>query len=242
MRKLGFALMLVAIVALVAVGSAAARNATGSGSSVAASQSGSHGSSHGDDHGSGKGSDDSGDRGDDDGQREPGEDVRGNCDEAEHANDAACLGTQAGTTSSNSSTSSNLRSKSSSGSAANAGTASKKLVASVGPGFSMTLTSTAGAAVKTLPDGTYTILVRDGWPEHNCGLFGRAVDEATSPAPDSTSTWRVRFVRGTYSVACDPHAGSARKPARRLRDSRLVGGGSPSSTSRVFAEDVGPAG
>jgi hypothetical protein len=103
MRKLGFALVLVAIVAFVAAGSAAARNATGSGSSAAASQSDSHGSSHGDDHGSGKGSDDSGDRGDD-GQRAPAEDVRGNCDEAEHANDAACLGTQAGTTSSSSST------------------------------------------------------------------------------------------------------------------------------------------
>jgi plastocyanin len=214
MKKLGFALMLVAIVAFVAVGSAAARSASGSGSSVAASPSDSHSSSQSDDHGSGKGSDDSSGRGDDGGQREPGEDVRGNCDEAEHANDAGCLGTQTRTNSSSTSTSSNGQSNSSSGLAASTVTAGKKLVASVGPGYSITLKTRAGAAVKTLRAGTYTIVVRDRSPEHNFHLSGHAVNKATSPGSVSTSTWRVRFVSGTYSFACDPHADMMRGSVR----------------------------
>jgi plastocyanin len=211
MKKLGFAVMLAAVVAFVAVGSAAARNGSGSGSSKSAPQSSSHASAHGDDHGSGKGSDDGAEN---TGQREPGEDVRGNCDEAEHANDAGCAAAPAAPNSSGASLRSTLTSKSSAGQAAGAVAAGKRLVASVGPGFSISLKTAAGAAVKTLRAGTYTVLVRDRSPEHNFHLAGRAVNKSTSPGSVSTSTWRVRFAAGTYNFMCDPHADAMRGSIR----------------------------
>jgi plastocyanin len=217
MKKLGMTLMLAALVALFAVATSSARSAGGA--SVTAAQSSSHaadpGSGHdgsddqGDDHGnhSEQGDDNGGQKGDDDGdRREAGEDVRGNCDEAEHANDAACLNavTKPSTpTTTNTSTNTNTnQSKNKSGRRAGA----KQLVASVGPGFSITLKTAAGAVVKTLPAGTYTVSVRDRSEEHNFHLTGRGVDKATSLGSVATSTWRVRLTAGTYTFKCDPHA------------------------------------
>jgi plastocyanin len=188
MKKLGMALMLAAILALAVAGSAAARHGSGNGSSATAS--------HGDDHGSGGASDDNG------GQREPGEDVRGNCDESEHASDAACLAAVTRT----SPAATQPGSSSGSGSAASSVTAGRNLVANVGPGFSITLESSAGAAVKTLRAGTYTIVVHDRSPEHNFHLTGRGLDKATSVTSVATTTWRVRVAQGTYRFQCDPHA------------------------------------
>jgi plastocyanin len=92
--------------------------------------------------------------------------------------------------------------------------AGKQLVASVGPGFSIALKTAAGAAVKTLRAGTYTIVVHDRSPEHNFHLVGRAVNKATSPGSVSTRTWRIRFVPGSYSFVCDPHASMMRGSLR----------------------------
>jgi isopropylmalate/homocitrate/citramalate synthase len=70
----------------------------------------------------------------------------------------------------------------------------------------------------TLRDGSQlegiSLTVDDKSNEHNFHLSGRAVNKATSPASVSTSTWRVRFVRGTYRFACDPHAGEMRGSLR----------------------------
>ena len=183
MKKLGMTLMLAALVAIAAGATASARNASERGSSLGMG----HAVSQGD-----KG-----------GRDEPGEDMRGNCDEAEHAGDAGCGGAAAAG-------SAKAVSGASTGAGANstpaAVTERTKLVASVGPGFSIALRTSAGAAVKTLRAGIYQIVVRDRSPEHNFHLLGRAVNRSTSVGSTSTSTWRVRFVSGGYTFQCDPHA------------------------------------
>jgi plastocyanin len=204
MKKLGLTLMLAAFVALFAVATAAARNEGSSGASATAPAS----SSHAGDSGSGhdviddQGDDNSGRHGDDDGdRREAGEDVRGNCDEAEHAHDAACLNAVTKPSTPTANTNAN-QSKNTSGRRA----AAKQLVASVGPGFSIALKTAAGALVKTLPAGSYTIVVRDRSEEHNFHLSGRGLDKTTSVGSAATTTWRVRLAAGTYTFRCDPHA------------------------------------
>ena len=213
MKKLGLTLMLAALVALAAVATASARSgaATGSARTSSVAVADDHGSGSGhdssddrsDDHGHhGEGADDNGgQRAGDDGVREPGEDVRGNCDEAEHASDAACLAAAAAPATTAPSSGSERRAHEG---ARHAG--AERLVATVGSGFTITLRTTAGAAVKTLAAGTYTVVVRDRSDEHNFHLSGRGLDKTTSVDAVSTSTWRVRLKAGTYTFKCDPHA------------------------------------
>jgi hypothetical protein len=184
MKKLGMTLMLAALFAIAAVATAAAGNSSERGSSVSVG----HAVAQGDDRGE---------------RDEPGEDIRGNCDEAEHAGDAACGGAAAAG-SANALSGASTRPGASSTPVTV--TARTKLVASVGPGFSITLRTGAGAAVKSLRAGTYEIVVHDRSPEHNFHLSGRAVNKSTSVGSTATSTWRVRFVSGAYTFQCDPHA------------------------------------
>ncbi len=80
------------------------------------------------------------------------------------------------------------------------------LNASVGPGFEISLTDANGAAVSTLPAGTYTIEVDDQSDIHNFHLTGTGVDESTEVSEVETETWEVTFEAGTYEFMCDPHA------------------------------------
>jgi plastocyanin len=82
------------------------------------------------------------------------------------------------------------------------------LVASVGPGFEISLTDPDGAAVTTLAAGSYTIEVDDQSDIHNFHLTGTGVDESTSVEDVGAETWEVTFEAGTYEFVCDPHAGS----------------------------------
>jgi plastocyanin len=169
MKTLIALLSLVALVSLAAVGTAAARNGADDPAATARAA---------DDHGGGRGGrDDDGD-----------EDVRGNCDEAEHANDAACKGTAAA---------------SKTAKTVGAGT---RLVAIVGPGFTIALRTPAGAAVRTAKPGAYTITVRDRSGDHNFHLSGPGVNKETSESGTATATWRVTLRRGAYRFVCDPHA------------------------------------
>lgn len=84
-------------------------------------------------------------------------------------------------------------------------TSSSGLVGTVGPGFTISLTSD-GAAVKTLTPGTYEITVDDKGTVHNFHLFGSGVDEKTDVAATGTVTWTVKLVKGLYIFQCDPHA------------------------------------
>jgi plastocyanin len=86
-----------------------------------------------------------------------------------------------------------------------------KLVATVGPGETITLRTASGAAVRTLRAGTYTVTVRDRSDEHNFHIVGPGVNKATGVEAVGTSTWKVKIRRGgAYRFVCDPHADDMR--------------------------------
>jgi plastocyanin len=86
-----------------------------------------------------------------------------------------------------------------------AGAVTGKLVATDGPGFTITLKQ-AGKTVKTLKAGTYTITVQDKSNIHNFHLIGPGVNKKTSVGAVLTTTWKVTLKKGTYRYICDPHA------------------------------------
>jgi plastocyanin len=78
------------------------------------------------------------------------------------------------------------------------------LTASVGPGFSISLTQN-GTRVTWLKPGTYTVNVDDKATEHNFHLTGTGVDKSTAVDTLSTATWTVTFTDGKYFYLCDAH-------------------------------------
>jgi hypothetical protein len=86
--------------------------------------------------------------------------------------------------------------------------ATNRLVASVGPGFTIKLKTSSGAAVRSLSAGTYTITVRDRSRVHNFHLMGptNSLSRSTTVRFVGTKTWRLRLVKGKYTFLCDPHA------------------------------------
>jgi len=85
-----------------------------------------------------------------------------------------------------------------------AGAVTGKLVATDGPGFTITLKQ-GGKTVKTLKAGTYTITVQDKSTIHDFHLTGPGVNKATSVGAVKTYTWKVTLKKGTYRYVCDPH-------------------------------------
>lgn len=86
-------------------------------------------------------------------------------------------------------------------------TAATKLVATVGPGFTITLTK-GGKKVTSLPAGAYTITVRDKSNIHNFRLKGPGQNKFTTVPFVGTKTWNVTLKRGKYTYVCDPHVPS----------------------------------
>ena len=80
-----------------------------------------------------------------------------------------------------------------------------KLVATVGPGTSITLTR-AGRKVTALRPGAYSITVRDRSRSHNFALSGPRVRRATTVSFTGTKTWNVSLRRGKHTYVCTPHA------------------------------------
>lgn len=80
----------------------------------------------------------------------------------------------------------------------------QRLVGTVGPGFTITLTS-AGAPVKHLRAGGYEVVVRDRSPIHNFDLFGPGARRKTDVAKAGTVVWKVTLKPGLYRFQCDPH-------------------------------------
>lgn len=81
------------------------------------------------------------------------------------------------------------------------------LVATVGPGASISLRTTSGRRVTRLRAGRYRIRVRDRSGSHNFHLSGRGVNKRTGVGFRGTTTWTVTFRRGArYRFVCDPHA------------------------------------
>jgi plastocyanin len=88
--------------------------------------------------------------------------------------------------------------------------AARRLIATVGPGFTISLRTPTGARVRTLARGAYTIVVRDRSRAHNFHLLGPRVNRRTTVAARGTFTWRVTLRAGTYRFVCDPHAAAMR--------------------------------
>ena len=89
--------------------------------------------------------------------------------------------------------------------------ATPKLVATVGPGDTITLRTAAGVSVRSLRAGIYTVVVKDRSDEHNFRIAGPGVNKATGVRSTGTVTWKVKLVRGkAYRFQCDPHSDDMR--------------------------------
>jgi plastocyanin len=82
---------------------------------------------------------------------------------------------------------------------------SSELHATVGPGFTISLTDDSGARVTKLDPGTYEIEVEDESDEHNFHLRGPGVDRMTGIGETGKARWTVTFTDGVYTYVCDPH-------------------------------------
>jgi plastocyanin len=83
---------------------------------------------------------------------------------------------------------------------ASAGASGKTLVATDGPGFTITMNK------KTVKAGTYAIVVNDRSNIHNFHLSGPGVNKLTSVPKIYKTKWTVKLKKGTYKFVCDPHA------------------------------------
>jgi plastocyanin len=85
-------------------------------------------------------------------------------------------------------------------------TSAKKLQGTVGPGYTITLTS-GGKKVKSLKAGKYTIAVTDKSNIHNFRLKGPGVNkEITSVGFKGKKSYTATLKKGKYTYVCDPHA------------------------------------
>ena len=82
----------------------------------------------------------------------------------------------------------------------------KKLLAKVGPGAKIAVTTPAGARVKTLTAGPYSLLVRDVTALDNFHLVGPGVNRKTPVAKKLTATWKLTLQAGTYRYHSDAHS------------------------------------
>ena len=85
--------------------------------------------------------------------------------------------------------------------------AKPKLTGKVGPGKAISLKTAAGAAVKTIPAGSYALTVRDLTKVDNFHLLGPGVNKRTGVKFRGTAKWTATFRVGkTYTVRSDAHA------------------------------------
>jgi hypothetical protein len=97
------------------------------------------------------------------------------------------------------------------GAPAGAQAAPPRLVASVGPGFTISLKTAAGKKVTALKAGTYRITVNDRSADHDFRLRGPGVNKVlSSVAAKGTKTATVRLKAGRYQFVCQPHAPAMR--------------------------------
>jgi hypothetical protein len=94
--------------------------------------------------------------------------------------------------------------------AAPTGADNGQLVGTVGPGFSISLKDSSGAAVQHLDPGTYTLVVHDLSEEHNFHLSGPGVDVTTDVTFVGDQTFTITVTNGTYNFVCDVHASRMR--------------------------------
>lgn len=85
-----------------------------------------------------------------------------------------------------------------------------RLLGSVGPGFTISLTLADGGPARQLSGGTYDVVVEDRSAIHNFHLTGPGVDMRTDVEFVGTVTWTVSLTGGSYVFVCDPHSQSMR--------------------------------
>jgi alcohol dehydrogenase (cytochrome c) len=83
---------------------------------------------------------------------------------------------------------------------ASARASTKTLIATVGPGFTISMNK------RTVQAGMYRITVLDKSGIHNFHLVGPGVNKLTSVPRTYTTTWTLKLKKGTYKFRCDPHA------------------------------------
>jgi plastocyanin len=81
------------------------------------------------------------------------------------------------------------------------------LKGTVGPGFTITLTSGDGGAVMQLTPGSYDLEIEDLSAAHNFHMTGPGVDISTDVGEEGTQNVSIELAAGTYEFVCDPHAG-----------------------------------
>ena len=85
--------------------------------------------------------------------------------------------------------------------------ASKKLLLTSGPGYTITLKTAAGKAVRSLKLGTYQVVVRDRSSFHDAHIVAPGFDRSTTVAFVGTKNWKMKLAKtGTLRFLCDPHA------------------------------------
>jgi plastocyanin len=101
--------------------------------------------------------------------------------------------------------------------AAPAVTARTRLVLTSGPGEVITLKTAAGANVKTMKRGTYTVRVRDRSRIHNAHVVAPGFNKKTTLPFVGTQTWKMPLRRtGTLRFLCDPHAITGMKGSAKI--------------------------
>jgi hypothetical protein len=90
--------------------------------------------------------------------------------------------------------------------AAPTGAADGQLTGSVGPGYTISLKDSSGAAVRHLDAGTYTLVVHDLSEEHNFHLSGPGVNVPTDIEFVGDKTFTITVGDGTFNFVCDPHS------------------------------------
>ena len=81
----------------------------------------------------------------------------------------------------------------------------KKLLAKVGPGAKIAVTTPAGARVKSVVAGPYSLVVRDVSKVDDFHLTGPGVNRKTGVAKKLTVTWKLTLKAGTYRYRSDAH-------------------------------------
>ena len=81
----------------------------------------------------------------------------------------------------------------------------------VGPGRTISLKTAAGAAVKSLTAGTYSVSVQDLTKKDNFHLSGPGILKKTTVKGKSKPTWTLTFKVGTYTFRSDAHKTLNRK-------------------------------
>ena len=95
--------------------------------------------------------------------------------------------------------------------AVSAQAAPTKLVGTVGPGFTISLKTTTGKRVSTLPRGSYSLTIKDRSDEHNFAMRGPGANRSLTGVDFvGTKTVSLKLGTGRFTFVCTPHSDDMR--------------------------------